>query len=67
MVFGQVKHGEIKDGAFGRMCKGKRCMLFKIEKDGKQISKACHKDEVKFSLKHAKLEDIKPGESISFE
>ena len=67
MVFGQVKHGEIKEGAFGRMCNGKRCTLFKIEKEGNQISKACNKDEAKFFLKHAKFEDIKPGESISFE
>ncbi|MCK5288320.1 MAG: hypothetical protein KAJ14_13840 [Candidatus Omnitrophica bacterium] len=67
MVFGQVKYGEIKEGASGLIAKGKKCTLFKIEKDGKKIFKACDNDEVKLSLKHAKFEDIKPGESISFE
>lgn len=67
MVFGQVKHGEIKEGASGLIAKGRRCTLFKIEKHGKKISKACNKDEVKFSLKHVKFEDIKSGEAIVFE
>ncbi len=66
IVFGQVKYGEIKDGTSCMISKGKRCSLYKIEKDGKKIFKACQKDEVKLFLKYVKFKDIKPGEYISF-
>jgi len=67
ILSGEVKSGEISEGAIGRTTKGKRCAVVKIEESNDRVSIARTKSKVTLTVKHISKQDIKPWDTIYFD
>ena len=67
VMSGEVRHGELLEGANGRTSKGKRCSIVKIEHAGERVSTAQEKSRVTLLVKHIGRSDAKPWDVIFFD